>query len=87
MIIPPIPFTHPFKVGDRVRDLRDFRAAFTVTELTTRGFKYQYDIPQPFGRAQWGQQMIGGEIYLDMPESSHWQFEKVEDVPDFSVSP
>jgi len=86
MTFPPIPFTHPFPVGTRIRDLRDRRES-TVTELTQRGFKYEYDTPQPFGRAAWGQQMTGGEVYLDMPESSHWRFEAVDTSPDFSDSP
>jgi hypothetical protein len=82
-----IPFVHPFKVGDRVKDVRDpWKPPFTVTENTVRGFKYEYDNPVPF-IPRWGMSFLGGEVYLDMPESSHWKFEKVEEHPDFSVSP
>lgn len=68
--LPPLPFTQPFAVGDRITDTYShWPIEATVTELTPRGFKYVYDHPVPFGRAQWGQQAIGGEVYLDMPES------------------
>lgn len=87
MTILPIPFTHPFSVGTRIRDLRAFGQESTVTELTVRGFKYEYDHPIPHGPARYGMMSTGGEVYLDMPESSHFQFEKVEEKPDFGVSP
>lgn len=71
-MITPLPFVQPFKVGDRITDTYShWPIEATVTALTERGFKYDYDHPVPFGRAQWGQMQIGGEVYLDMPESSY----------------
>lgn len=68
--LPPLPFTPPFAVGDRIYDTYShWPIEATVTALTPRGFVYQYDHPVPFGRAQWGQMQTGGECYLDMAES------------------
>ena len=67
--------TCPFKVGDRVHEIRPvFRTEgghdeidptkpdATVTALTARGFKYRYDKPIQFVRADWGTTQEG-EVY------------------------
>lgn len=86
MTFPPIPFIHPFKVGDRIRGTDTWNTESTVTELTTRGFKYEYDQPVSW-IPRWGMSFVGGEVYLDMPESAFHKFEKVGNAPDFTVSP
>lgn len=61
-----VQFTHPFKVGDRIRDSSaHYPVEATVTELTVRGFKYEYDTPQSF-IPRWGMSFVGGETYLDL---------------------
>lgn len=74
----------PFKIGDRVHELRNrgvftrrLEAGFdiplqweldmtkpsaTVTEITERGFKYEYDDPVPF-IPRWGMTFLGGECF------------------------
>lgn len=70
--LPPLPFTQPFAVGDRIYDTYShWPIEATVTELTSRGFKCEYDHPVPFGRAQWGMMATGDEVFLDMPESTY----------------
>ena len=38
----------------------------TVISHTARGFTYEFDAPISFGRAAWGQQQTGGEIFVDV---------------------
>lgn len=45
-----------------------------VTEITERGFKYEYDYPAPIGRAEWGEMAVGGEVY----EEGFGMWERVE---------
>lgn len=62
--------THPFKVGDRVRYKREIRGSWpeaTVTEITERGFRYEYDEPFVLGTRIGS--TIGGEAY---ESSFHW---------------
>lgn len=70
--LPPLPFTQPFSVGDRIYDTYShWPIEATVTALTPRGFKCEYDNPVPFGRAAWGMMATGDEVFLDMPESDY----------------
>lgn len=59
----------PFKVGDKIHEV-DASGALDVskpdamvTEITEKGFKYNYDTPFPIGRIAWGELAVGGECY------------------------
>lgn len=52
-----------FKIGDKIFNLYNGDIA-TMVELTTKGFKYEYD-KQKLSR--WGFPMPGGECFTDMP--------------------
>ncbi len=51
---------NPFKVGDRIKSI--FSPIGTVTELTERGFKYEYDEPWHV-HPRLGITYTGGECY------------------------
>lgn len=64
----------PFKVGDRIHELRfdtirriwtkdEFKPDATVTAITAKGFDYRYDHIVPIGPARWGGWCEGGECY------------------------
>ena len=53
----------PFPVGQRVQYRFDPSVRGVVTELTEKGFKYKLDHPQTIGRAAWGMQSHGGEVF------------------------
>lgn len=56
----------PFEFGDDPT-----QPDATVTAITEKGFAYEYDNLVPFGRAAWGEMMVGGECY---PEGyAYWR--------------
>lgn len=70
----PSPIACPFKVGDRIRELRfdtilrnwvinEAVPPATVTAMTAAGFDYVYDYPLAIGPARWGQIAEGGTCY------------------------
>ena len=52
------------KIGDMTRSTLDSsKPDAIVTAASEQGFTYEYDRPIPFGRAAWGEMMIGGDCY------------------------
>ena len=61
-----------FKVGDRIKPTQGFAPNATVTELTERGFKYEYDEVY-HAHPRLGLSFSGGEEYIDVhPEFPRW---------------
>lgn len=53
------------KVGQRIRETSSTRCAATITEITQRGFKHEYDeIKSVIPRM--GLAFSGGEVYMDV---------------------
>lgn len=62
-----------FKVGDRIRPTQGFAPNATVTEITERGFKYEYDHVWHM-HPRLGLSSTGGEDYSDVyPEFPRWE--------------
>lgn len=84
---PAAPRPCPFKVGDRIRQVmildgdrvpQGFEIA-TVTEITRRGFKWDFGKPKPF-IPRWGMSFTGhGETYLDVHADILWDLATEED--------
>lgn len=71
-----------FKVGDRIRSRNQFEPVAIVTEITGRGFKYEYDYVW-YCHPRLGLSLTGGECYTDMyPDYPQWILES-EWTPEF----
>ena len=53
-----------FKVGDKIKETCRWNQLATITEITEKGFKYEYDEAQPF-IPRWGLTFTGGECYQE----------------------
>jgi hypothetical protein len=66
------------KVGDRFMVRRNIESAFTVTELTEKGFKYKLDVPYHAFSARWGPSLVTeGEMFCKDPELSYMRWDDV----------
>ena len=64
-----------FKIGDKIRSRSVFEPRATVTEVTERGFKYEYDEVWCM-HPRLGLSSKGGECYTDVyPEFPSWILE------------
>lgn len=73
-------------INARIRLIGDLHES-TCTSHTERGFTYEYDYPIPVGRAAWGQQSTGGEVYVDVhPQIKLWDLASDHPTPSPSIN-
>lgn len=57
---------------------KNISSAFTVTELTERGFKYEMDVPYNAFPARYGPSLVTkGELFCKDPELSYMPWDTV----------
>lgn len=66
------------KVGDRFMVRKNIDSAFTVTELTERGFKYTLDVPYNAYPHRYGPSLVmNGELFCKDPGLSYMPWDSV----------